>query len=379
MSGKIEYTTVAHRITASFPRLSYVGIQINFWIIANCMLMGILFLYTRFLSEALGETIAVNLNSGFLLAVIFGVFYGLFSGFADYQLEKSLLRKGSLGKSILIKAVLGLGLIIIFLILIRLLWMNDILFGFGILEVYRLSLRSWDYLFGLILIYYFFMTLLINFINLVNKKYGPGVLLPLLFGRYQNPREEDRIFMFMDLKSSTSTAELLGHLQYSAFIRDAFADINEVIYAFRAQIYQYVGDEIVLMWPEKEGIVNENCIRIFFACRMKFEQRNSYYLERYGLLPQFKAGAHYGKVTAVEIGEVKKDIAYHGDTLNTAARIQSICNEYQKDFLVSGVLLGQMQNDLRISADSLGMINLRGKKDKIEVFSIENPYRESVL
>ncbi len=42
-----------------------------------------------------------------------------------------------------------------------------------------------------------------------------------------------------------------------------------------------------------------------------------------------------GKVTAVEIGDIKRDIAYHVDTLNTAARIQSVCNEYNKDFLVS--------------------------------------------
>ena len=178
--------------------------------------------------------------------------------------------------------------------------------------------------------------------------------------------------MFMDLKSSTSTAELLGHLKYSAFIRDAFSDINEVIYKFRAQIYQYVGDEIVLMWPEKEGIVNGNCIQIYFACRDKFDQRKAYYLKNYGLLPQFKAGAHSGKVTAVEIGEVKKEIAYHGDTINTAARIQSICNEYQKDFLVSGVLLGQLKGELIGIAESLGRVSLRGKQEEIEVFSFRN-------
>lgn len=93
------------------------------------------------------------------------------------------------------------------------------------------------------------MSLIINFINQVNKKYGPGVLLPLPLGRYRTPREETRIFMFMDLKSSTATAEKLGHLRYSSFIRDCFSDINEVLFPFRAQVYQYVGDEIVVTWP----------------------------------------------------------------------------------------------------------------------------------
>ena len=134
-----------------------------------------------------------------------------------------------------------------------------------------LSEESWPIVFFLLGVYYFFMTLVISFVNQVNKKYGPGILIPLLLGRYRNPKEEDRIFMFMDLKSSTTTAEQLGHLKYSSFIRDCFSDINEVLYPFRAQVYQYVGDEIVVTWPEKEGIKNHFCIEFFFACKRQFE------------------------------------------------------------------------------------------------------------
>jgi adenylate cyclase len=177
------------------------------------------------------------------------------------------------------------------------------------------------------------MTLLISFINQVNKKYGPGVLLPLLFGRYRTPKEEERIFMFMDLKSSTATAEKLGHLKYSSFIRDCFSDINEVLFPSRAQVYQYVGDEIVVAWPEHAGLKYYFCINFYFACKNQFSLRAQYYLTNYGLVPEFKAGLHSGMVTAVEIGELKRDIAYHGDTLNTAARIQSVYNEYGKSLL----------------------------------------------
>ena len=50
-----------------------------------------------------------------------------------------------------------------------------------------------------------------------------------------------------------------------------------------------------------------------------------------------------GMVTAVEVGDIKRDIAYHGDTLNTAARIQSICNSYEKKFLSSANVLKNIQ------------------------------------
>jgi adenylate cyclase len=215
------------------------------------------------------------------------------------------------------------------------------------------------------------MTLIINFINQINKKYGPGILLPLLLGRFRDPQEEVRIFMFMDLKSSTATAEELGHLKYSAFIRDCFADINEALFPFRAQVYQYVGDEIVVSWPEREGLKNHFCIEFYFACQRQFRNRSQHYTTHYGFLPDFKAGAHVGPVTTVEIGEIKRDLAYHGDTLNTAARIQSVCNDYHKNFLASKTLIDKVGTHPRMKTQDLGMILLKGKTAKVGLMSID--------
>lgn len=92
------------------------------------------------------------------------------------------------------------------------------------------------------------MGLVISFISQMNKKFGPGVLIPLLLGKYRHPQEEERIFMFMDLESSTSHAENLGHIKYSALIRDSFLDISRALSKNRAEVYQYVGDEIVVSW-----------------------------------------------------------------------------------------------------------------------------------
>ena len=86
--------------------------------------------------------------------------------------------------------------------------------------------------------------------------------------------------MFMDLKSSTATAEKLGHLKYSSFIRDCFMDINEVLLPFRAQVYQYVGDEIVVTWPESEGIKNQFCIKFYFACKKQFLDKSEILSEK---------------------------------------------------------------------------------------------------
>ncbi|MEO7769194.1 MAG: adenylate/guanylate cyclase domain-containing protein, partial [Ferruginibacter sp.] len=204
----------------------------------------------------------------------------------------------------------------------------------------------------------------------VNKKYGPGILLPLLLGKYRKPKEEERIFLFMDLKSSTSIAETLGHLKYSAFIRDSFMDINTVLPAWNAQIYQYAGDEIVLTWTIEEGMEKFSCIQFFFSCEEKFNARSAYYLKHYGQVPEFKAGLHRGKVTVVEVGDIKRDIAYHGDTLNTAARIQSVCNLYHKSFLTSVHVVENTTIEKYFKTESIGMVGLKGKNLPVEIASI---------
>lgn len=371
MYKEFEYTTIANRFTGKFPFLAYVGIQVNFWVLANLLLVTIFNFYNKIVGQAYGIPIGDQISNMVWIAILLGGIYGVCLGILGYMLEKTFFSKLSLGKIILVKAVSALSLLILLLWLLRFVffesWIRPSLYTTG----NELNENSWKYLFYLLLTYYFFMTLVVSFINQVNNKYGPGVLLPLLLGRYRVPKEEERTFMFMDLKSSTTTAEQLGHLKYSSFIRDCFTDINNVLFPYGAQVYQYVGDEIVVTWAEKEGLKNHQCIQFYFACKKRFFDKKEYYLTRYGHLPAFKAGLHTGKITAVEIGEIKKDIAYHGDTINIASRIQGLCNEYNTDFLVSEYFLAKAGPHPFLEAESLGMIQLRGKTKSLGITSVK--------
>ncbi|WP_165758904.1 adenylate/guanylate cyclase domain-containing protein [Niastella yeongjuensis] len=313
----------------------------------------------------------INLKANVTIALFFGFFNGFTSGFTDQIFERRFFYKRALGIVILIKAVISF---VIFVILISIVRYS--LYPYVQVRYFNTvntnPEKSWEHFFQLLLIYNIVAGLLINFINQVNNKYGPGVLIPILLGKYKKPKEENRAFLFMDLQSSTLIAETLGHLKYSAFIRDSIGDINEVVPRYNAQIYQYVGDEIVVTWTVEKGKLPLFCIQFFFACEAKFASRSDYYLKEYGRSPKFKAGLHMGKVTAVEVGEIKRDIAYHGDILNTTARIQSICNEHNKYFLTSGYVLEHSGVEKYYETNSLGMIVLKGKKQAIEVISIES-------
>ncbi len=366
MSRAFDYTSLANRVTAQFPTLAYVGTQINFWVLANILLVTILHLNAIMINSAFGSTIIVDFYISLIVALAFGILYGAGIGMASYYLDKKYFKTSSLGRVLLIKTFTFIFILIILLLLLR----GTLVFVFPVTIRSNVSEKLWNNLFVLLIVYYSFMSLVINFVNQMNKKFGPGVLIPLLLGQYRNPREEERIFMFMDLKSSTSTAEKLGHLKYSSFIRDCFMDINKILSSYNAQVYQYVGDEIVLMWPPAQGMKNNKCLKFYFACRKQFEDRKKYYLSSYGILPFFKAGLHVGPVTAVEIGDVKKDIAYHGDTLNTAARIQGLCNQFEKDLIASESLCNKIINKENFQFEYLGMTLVKGKAKEIGIVSV---------
>jgi adenylate cyclase len=74
-----------------------------------------------------------------------------------------------------------------------------------------------------ILIPFFFWLVVVMstmIVFLVNDKYGPGVFRNFLLGKYFHPSREERIFMFLDLRSSTTIAERLGEEQYIEFLRE---------------------------------------------------------------------------------------------------------------------------------------------------------------
>ena len=312
----------------------------------------------NFASNLISVTVAALLG-GTLLATIEVLYFNRF------------FRKIPFGKSMLIKSVFYM-INIVFFTSLAVLIGNSIQYNKPLIhpEIVQMNLefmsspRLWTIwiLWGLTVIFSLF-------ILQISEKLGQGVLVNYLLGKYHQPREEVRIFMFLDLKSSTRYAEKLGHIKYSKLIQDCFYDLTEVVSKHDAQIYQYVGDEIVLTWKKSKGLKDCHCLRTFIDYKKALIRKKDYYIKSYGLLPEFKAGLDYGQITVAEVGEIKKELAYHGDVLNSAARIQHMCNEYQSSILLSERLKSQLAEDKQKALSLIGKMQLKGRSKKMNVYS----------
>ncbi|WP_343524581.1 adenylate/guanylate cyclase domain-containing protein [Pedobacter sp.] len=205
----------------------------------------------------------------------------------------------------------------------------------------------------------------------INSKFGQGIFWDIIRGKYNTPKEESRIFMFLDLNSSTSIAESLGDKKYHELLKDIFIDITNPILENRGEIYQYVGDEVVIVWRYEEGLKNNKCINCFFDIKAHLSFLKDKYIGKYGLLPSFKAGIHCGKIIAGEVGIIKRDITYSGDVLNTTSRIQGMCKEFDQEILVSIALIKELQLTDRYTTHLLGAIKLRGKGKEMQLVAVK--------
>ena len=216
----------------------------------------------------------------------------------------------------------------------------------------------------------FVAALVVNFVGQVNGLLGRGVLVGLILGRYHRPREEVRIFLLIDLRESTQIAERLGNLRYHAFLSRFISDVTAGVVRYRGEVHRYVGDEVILTWTAEEGLRDAGCVRAVFAISDTLEAARTAYEADFGVVPSFWAGIHMGPVVTGEIGTVKHEIAFLGDTLNTASRIEQASKQLRREVLASAAVISALDLPNDIASESLGRIELRGVEDSVELFAL---------
>ncbi|MFA8341431.1 MAG: adenylate/guanylate cyclase domain-containing protein [Rhodothermaceae bacterium] len=219
-------------------------------------------------------------------------------------------------------------------------------------------------------LYFSVVFILYNFLQQIRNRFAPGVLSKIFLGKFYEPKEVQRIFMFLDLKSSTTYAETLGHIKYSELIKNCFNDLTESVLKHKSEIYQYAGDCVVLTWNIKNGLSKDNCFNFFFSFENSINKRKDYYQNKFGLIPEFKAGLNMGSATITEVGEIKKEIAYHGDAINIAARIQDKCGELNSVLLISDTLKDCLKDNNSFNLSFEGSFLLKGKNVESDIYSL---------
>ena len=216
--------------------------------------------------------------------------------------------------------------------------------------------------------FFFAVAFGISFIVQMNLMVGMNVLGYFVAGRYHRPREEQRIFLFLDLVGSTALAERLGSAAYYGLLRRFVDQLTEPILESRGEIYQYAGDEIVITWRWADGIADAACVRCFFQIEDAVARGAAAYRRDFGSVPVFRAALHGGTVVGGELGDLKREIVFTGDVLNTAGRLEAWAKQLAPETLVaSTAVVEALDLPPELYAEPAEELRLRGQSDPVHV------------
>jgi len=206
---------------------------------------------------------------------------------------------------------------------------------------------------------------------------GRRTFRDLVFGRYRRPRAERRFFLFVDVVGSSAIAERLGPLDAHRFLSAVFSAVAEPVAEARGEIYQYVGDEIVVTWTEAEGAHRARPLRCLFAMRLfamraALDARAQRFRTRFGVEPALRAALHFGEVIAGEVGDQRRAIVFHGDVMNTAARLEQATRDVGLRFIVSQAALEALGRPAGLELTDLGALALRGRSEPVPAYGIRS-------
>lgn len=312
-----------------------------------------------------------NFQSNLIFTSVFCVIVGLVQGAIEVLWMRRMFDNRALWVKLALKSLFYSIFVVLFLSVLSTLNSafnyhgGDFIEGIKSLNRFISSFAFWS-----IVIYISVTLSFALYFSEIGQYLGDGMLHNFLFGKYHTAKQETRIFMFLDMKSSTTIAEKIGHKSYFKLLKAYYGDMTDPILETSGEIYQYVGDEIVVSWPEDVGKYKNNCIECFAKIIAVFNHKKTTYLKQFELVPEFKAGFHLGEVTTGEIGIIKKDIIYTGDVLNTTARIQAECNKYKVKALISEDLVKALKGSSSYSFKHIEELLLRGKKETIQLYSI---------
>uniref|UniRef100_Q07T84 Putative adenylate/guanylate cyclase n=1 Tax=Rhodopseudomonas palustris (strain BisA53) TaxID=316055 RepID=Q07T84_RHOP5 len=214
------------------------------------------------------------------------------------------------------------------------------------------------------------ISIVINLMLAISNLIGPRALSNFITGRYHVPVTENRFVLFVDIAGSTGLAERLGGVGIHRLLDRTFRLLTQAVVDYRGEVLNYVGDEVIVTWPEKVGVVDWRPLRCFLAMRQALDKAAPQFEREFGAAPKIRGSLHFGTVTVGEIGDVKRAIVFNGDAMNIASRLEQLSRDTAGGFLASAAARAAFRTASPVALRELGQVPIRGRVDGIEVVGL---------
>ncbi len=181
--------------------------------------------------------------------------------------------------------------------------------------------------------------------------------------------KKDITVMFIDIRGFTPISEALEPEKVVDILNEYLTMATEEIISFNGVLDKYIGDGVMALFNVPYEIDNPEyaCIKAAFAIKNNSRVLYDRLYERYGKGVEFGIGINCGSAIVGNIGSEKRmDYTAIGDTVNTAARLES--NAQRGQILISEEVYKRVAEKVKVN--EVGELKLKGKENPILTYEV---------
>ncbi len=265
-------------------------------------------------------------------------------------------------------------------------YLHDILYSHGLLQT------TWLSPFGLVFfVVVISMTISVRFrrsFNHVNQlksafeKFVPKRFLVRITDEdlskftLGNAHSESLVVLFSDIRGFTTISEQLSPADLLDYLNLYFLEMATVVKRNGGFIDKFIGDAVMALFDEYEsGDQPSACARALqtsIEMQRALPELNARLKEKLWPPIRIGIGLHYGLVVMGTVGaEFRMDSTVLGDTVNTAARLESLTKLHEVSIILSQALLAQLPSDNDFNVHEIGTVSVQGKLQPVHIYSLE--------
>lgn len=177
--------------------------------------------------------------------------------------------------------------------------------------------------------------------------------------------------MFCDIRGFTSLSEVLDAVHLVARLNQFYQEMGEIIFRHGGILFTYMGDAIMAVFgaPTRHSDDALRAAKSALDMCKRMDQLTARWKAAGEPTFQVGIGLCTGEVIAGDVGFAKKrEYTVIGDTVNTAARMEKLNKDFSSRIVMSASTKTAI--GFGLPTEKLGTVDVRGKAQKMDVWSI---------
>jgi len=208
----------------------------------------------------------------------------------------------------------------------------------------------------------------------LSRFFSPDVLRAVVRGRDERSLGSSRrlvTVLFSDLRGFTSISERLEPEQVAAMLREYLTEMTEIVFAHDGAVDKYIGDCVMALYnvPVEDPEHAIKAVRTGLAFQERTLAAAARWEAKYGVTIRNGVGINTGEAVVGTLGSQQRlEYTAIGDTVNLAARLESITKDYGVSIIISESTYEYVKGVF--ATRELGAVTVRGKSVPVKIYAV---------